>query len=257
MCAPFSVIAIIGLLELTLFADIGIDVSLSSWLLNKWGPRFFVSPFSKNWLYNLTIFYFCSYMSVGCSALSLILKTFSSLIKNNIAAPPGIGVDISREERYVLFKPFLFFIFKPLISPKQIQQMHEVLQPTSLCPCLCAQTTDSSGQNWTILSRALNSHAESWMNHFVIFFYSTHICLLLISLIPFTDTVDHFVHLRTNPTKTTPFCTLYRHFLLLFYLYFFIVIFATFDLFYLIHSLLTLFPAITTANWHTHTFTEM
>ncbi len=39
-------------------------------------------------------------MSVGCSALSLILKTFSSVIKNSIAAPPGIGVDISREERY-------------------------------------------------------------------------------------------------------------------------------------------------------------
>ncbi|UXI19326.1 Homeobox protein araucan [Sarcoptes scabiei] len=41
-----------------------------------------------------------SYMSVGCSALSLVLKTFSSTIKNNISAPPGIGVDISREERY-------------------------------------------------------------------------------------------------------------------------------------------------------------
>nr|XP_027199054.1 katanin p80 WD40 repeat-containing subunit B1-like isoform X2 [Dermatophagoides pteronyssinus] len=41
-----------------------------------------------------------SYMSVGCSALALILKTFSPTIKNNISAPPGIGVDISREERY-------------------------------------------------------------------------------------------------------------------------------------------------------------
>lgn len=41
-----------------------------------------------------------SYMLVGCSALSLILKTFSTMIKNNISAPPGIGVDITREERY-------------------------------------------------------------------------------------------------------------------------------------------------------------
>lgn len=44
-----------------------------------------------------------SYMLVGCSALSLILKTFSTMIKNNISAPPGIGVDITREERFVTF----------------------------------------------------------------------------------------------------------------------------------------------------------
>jgi hypothetical protein len=39
-------------------------------------------------------------MSVGCAALQLILKTFSPTIKTNITAPPGIGVDINREERY-------------------------------------------------------------------------------------------------------------------------------------------------------------
>lgn len=41
----------------------------------------------------------CSYMSVGCAALKLILKNFSTMIKTNITAPPGIGVDLSREER--------------------------------------------------------------------------------------------------------------------------------------------------------------
>lgn len=39
-------------------------------------------------------------MSVGCSALKLILKQFAPTIKTNITAPPGIGVDISREEKY-------------------------------------------------------------------------------------------------------------------------------------------------------------
>jgi katanin p80 WD40 repeat-containing subunit B1 len=38
-------------------------------------------------------------MSVGCASLKLILKNFASMIKTNITAPPGIGVDISREER--------------------------------------------------------------------------------------------------------------------------------------------------------------
>ncbi|RWS16114.1 katanin P80 subunit-like protein [Dinothrombium tinctorium] len=39
-------------------------------------------------------------MSVGCAALKLILKNFATIIKTNITAPLGIGVDISREERY-------------------------------------------------------------------------------------------------------------------------------------------------------------
>ncbi|XP_034235934.1 katanin p80 WD40 repeat-containing subunit B1 isoform X3 [Thrips palmi] len=41
------------------------------------------------------------YMTVGCNALRLILRNFSSLIKTNVQAPVGtVGVDISREERY-------------------------------------------------------------------------------------------------------------------------------------------------------------
>ncbi|XP_022241045.1 katanin p80 WD40 repeat-containing subunit B1-like isoform X2 [Limulus polyphemus] len=43
---------------------------------------------------------FESYMSVGCNSLKLILKNFATVIKTNITAPPGIGVDITREERY-------------------------------------------------------------------------------------------------------------------------------------------------------------
>lgn len=41
-------------------------------------------------------------MTVGCNALRLILRNFSSLIKTNVQAPVGtVGVDISREERCV------------------------------------------------------------------------------------------------------------------------------------------------------------
>lgn len=40
-----------------------------------------------------------SYVETGCSAIKLILRNFSSVIKANITAPPSIGVDISREER--------------------------------------------------------------------------------------------------------------------------------------------------------------
>ncbi|CAN8001624.1 unnamed protein product [Ixodes pacificus] len=39
-------------------------------------------------------------MSTGCSCLRIILKNFGSVIKTNITAPPGVGVDIPREERY-------------------------------------------------------------------------------------------------------------------------------------------------------------
>ncbi|XP_015792145.1 katanin p80 WD40 repeat-containing subunit B1 isoform X1 [Tetranychus urticae] len=51
-------------------------------------------------IYDLLQSRYESYMTVGCSALKLILKNFGSTIKSNITAPPGIGVDISREERY-------------------------------------------------------------------------------------------------------------------------------------------------------------
>ncbi|XP_022238282.1 katanin p80 WD40 repeat-containing subunit B1-like [Limulus polyphemus] len=46
------------------------------------------------------IVHFNRYMSVGCASLKLILKNFATVIKINITAPPGIGVDINREERY-------------------------------------------------------------------------------------------------------------------------------------------------------------
>ncbi|XP_076354215.1 katanin p80 WD40 repeat-containing subunit B1-like isoform X2 [Tachypleus tridentatus] len=51
-------------------------------------------------VYDLLQSRFESYMSVGCASLKLILKNFATVIKTNITAPPGIGVDISREERY-------------------------------------------------------------------------------------------------------------------------------------------------------------
>lgn len=41
-------------------------------------------------------------MSVGCSAVRLILQKFGSVIKTNIEAPPRIGVDLCQEERYVI-----------------------------------------------------------------------------------------------------------------------------------------------------------
>ena len=44
----------------------------------------------------------CSYVHTGCAALRLILKNFASVIKANITAPPSLGVDITREERWVL-----------------------------------------------------------------------------------------------------------------------------------------------------------
>lgn len=40
------------------------------------------------------------YMQAGCETLKLILKNFGSLIKTNVTAPPSIGVDLSREERF-------------------------------------------------------------------------------------------------------------------------------------------------------------
>ncbi|XP_016840722.1 katanin p80 WD40 repeat-containing subunit B1 isoform X2 [Nasonia vitripennis] len=41
------------------------------------------------------------YVTVGCSALRLILRNFSAVIKSNVEAPlNSIGVDVPREERY-------------------------------------------------------------------------------------------------------------------------------------------------------------
>ncbi|XP_066288436.1 katanin p80 WD40 repeat-containing subunit B1-like isoform X4 [Branchiostoma lanceolatum] len=42
-----------------------------------------------------------SYCHTACNALKIVLRSFSSIIKTNVKAPPsGHGVDISREERY-------------------------------------------------------------------------------------------------------------------------------------------------------------
>ncbi|KAF4525970.1 hypothetical protein B566_EDAN000761 [Ephemera danica] len=42
-----------------------------------------------------------TYMTVGCSALRLILRNFASVIRNSAGPGSGLGVDISREERRV------------------------------------------------------------------------------------------------------------------------------------------------------------
>lgn len=52
-------------------------------------------------IYSLLQSKFEMYMTVGCDALRLILRNFSSVIKSNIlSSPQTVGVDISREERY-------------------------------------------------------------------------------------------------------------------------------------------------------------
>ncbi|KAK2164598.1 hypothetical protein LSH36_61g05001 [Paralvinella palmiformis] len=41
-----------------------------------------------------------NYVETSCSAIKVILRNFGSLIKATLTAPPSIGVDLSREERY-------------------------------------------------------------------------------------------------------------------------------------------------------------
>ncbi len=48
-------------------------------------------------------------------------------------------------------------------STHQIQQVHEVLHAAALSAGLCPQAADVAGQNWPVLSRAVHSHAESWV----------------------------------------------------------------------------------------------
>ncbi len=48
---------------------------------------------------SLVCVYIYSYVQTGCGALKVILRNFAPVIKANMAAPPGLGVDISREER--------------------------------------------------------------------------------------------------------------------------------------------------------------
>ncbi|GFV14316.1 katanin p80 WD40 repeat-containing subunit B1 [Trichonephila clavipes] len=40
-----------------------------------------------------------TYITIGCMSLKLIMKNFAQVIKINITAPKGVGIDISREER--------------------------------------------------------------------------------------------------------------------------------------------------------------
>lgn len=40
-----------------------------------------------------------SYVQTGCTSLKLILQRFLPLITDILAAPPSVGVDITREER--------------------------------------------------------------------------------------------------------------------------------------------------------------
>ena len=43
-----------------------------------------------------------SYLHCGCTVVKLILKMFGPVIKENMQAPTGHGIDINREERYTL-----------------------------------------------------------------------------------------------------------------------------------------------------------
>ena len=52
--------------------------------------------------------FFSSYIESASASIKLILKNFAQLIKNTLSIPPGaLGVDLSREERYIIFE-FLF-----------------------------------------------------------------------------------------------------------------------------------------------------
>lgn len=43
------------------------------------------------------------YIACGCGSLKLILKSFGPVIKSNVTSPPPKGgIDITREERWVL-----------------------------------------------------------------------------------------------------------------------------------------------------------
>ncbi|XP_052233545.1 katanin p80 WD40 repeat-containing subunit B1-like isoform X1 [Dreissena polymorpha] len=40
------------------------------------------------------------YVMIACESLKIVLRNFGPVIKANLTAPPGIGVDLSREDRY-------------------------------------------------------------------------------------------------------------------------------------------------------------
>jgi len=56
-------------------------------------------------------------MQVACASLKLILKQFTPLIRQNLAPPGRMGVDLSAEERYVPKCDYAIFCsFNLLIS---------------------------------------------------------------------------------------------------------------------------------------------
>ncbi|XP_068117255.1 katanin p80 WD40 repeat-containing subunit B1 [Hyperolius riggenbachi] len=59
-----------------------------------------------------------SYMQTGCVSLKLILQRFLPLITDTLAAPPSVGVDISREER----------LMKCKLCYKQLRSLHALVK---------------------------------------------------------------------------------------------------------------------------------
>ncbi|NXT76111.1 KTNB1 protein, partial [Zapornia atra] len=62
-----------------------------------------------------------SYVQTGCSSLKLILQRFLPLITDILAAPPSVGVDISREER----------LHKCKLCYKQLKNISNIVQNKS------------------------------------------------------------------------------------------------------------------------------
>ncbi|KAG1688799.1 Katanin p80 WD40 repeat-containing subunit B1 [Nymphon striatum] len=75
-------------------------------------------------IFNLVQSKYESYMNVGCESLKIVLKNFGSVIKSTINAPPSIGVDLQREERYNKCKACynLLLSIKTFILKRQTMQ---------------------------------------------------------------------------------------------------------------------------------------
>lgn len=81
--------------------DLSIIVDLLGVITNRpgiWNLDLCVSLLPR--IYDLLQSKYELYMTVGCDALRLILRTFTPVIKTNINSSSSVGVDISREERY-------------------------------------------------------------------------------------------------------------------------------------------------------------
>ena len=74
----------------------------------------------------VTVCCFCSHIIVACSSLKLVLKTYSPLIRQNLAPPNRLGVDITGEERCVCLE----FIFERVVCSRLINSQ---LEPVCLC----------------------------------------------------------------------------------------------------------------------------